>query len=336
MTQSVALLLYAGILGVLMDRWLMQATWQERSPRSALFLWHATALGVLTSLGWAMILLAHDAAEHGFAAVLRADKSLLHAAYAGPGEIPWYWNLSLVLVICGLVAASVVAIRRLVLMRRVSGSHHLAATRMLVISLADEPDNVVGVVDTVMPAIYCLGAGGRRHLRIHVTTGALRLLDDEELRAAVTHERGHLNRHHHRTLVVVDALSAAVGWMGLLRSYPSSVRRLIELEADDYAAARCGRLTVARALLAMSTSRDADLGPATSHSWIGGDPARRIRRLVHNGPMRRDAARLVCGVGATLLVLTPLASSVGPALSLIGTAGVVSQHNEPAPGFDHH
>ena len=336
MTQSAALLLYAGTLGLLVDRWLARATWQERWPRAALLMWHATALGVLAALAWAMTLLAHDAAEHVFAAVLRADKSLLHAAYAGPGEIPWYWNLSLVLVISGFAAASVVAVKRLVLMGRVSSSHRLAATRRLAIPVPDGPDHVVGVVDSVVPAIYCLGTGGRGHLRVHVTTGALGLLDDEELEAAITHEHGHLNKRHHRTLVAVDALSAAVRWLGLLRSYPSSVRRLIELDADDYAAARCGRLTVARALLAMSASPCPDPAPGTSHSLVGGDPARRIRRLLQSGPARPAPPRLTSVVGAILIVLTPFAASLGPAVSLSGTAGVVSHHNEPAPGFDHH
>ena len=336
MTLSAGLLLYACLLGVVLDRLLARAAWPERSPRAALWLWHATASGVIGALTWALILFAHDAAEHVFAAVLSADKSLLHAAYAAPGEVPWYWNLSLALVIGGLITASVVASRRLLAMRRTSASHHLAVSRLLAIPSPEGSDDIVGVVDTVMPAVYCLGTAGHGDLRIHVTSGALKLLTDNELQAAVAHERGHLHNRHHRTLVVVDALAAAVKWFGLLRSYPAAVRRLIELEADDYAAARCGRLAVAGALLSMSASPSSSAAPSTAHSWTGGDPARRIRRLIQCGPTRPDPAGTVSVLASMLLVLTPFVSSLGPAVSLSGTEGVVSHHNEPAAGFDHH
>ena len=336
MTLSAGLLLYACLLGLVLDRVLARAAWPHRSPRAALWLWHATASGVLGALTWAMILFAHDAAEHVFAAVLGADKSLLHAAYAAPGEVSWYWNLSLALVLGGLITASVVASRRLLAMRRTAASHHLAVTRLMTVPAPDGSGNVVGVVDTAMPAVYCVSAAAPGHPQILVTSGALSLLTDQGLQAAVAHEHGHLHNRHHRTLVVVDALAAAVRWFGLLRSYPAAVRRLIELEADDYAAARCGRLAVAEALLSMSASPSSSAAPSTAHSWTGGDPARRIRRLIQGDPTRPHPAGTVSVLASMLLVLTPFASSLGPAVSLSGTAGVVSHHNEPATGFDHH
>jgi Zn-dependent protease with chaperone function len=328
--------LYAGFVGWCVDRSLSRATWTQHSPRAALWLWHATACGVLGAIAWAMILLAHDAAEHAFAELLGADKALLHAAYAVPREIPWYWNLTLVVLLTGLVKIVVAGLRGLLEMRRTTSFHQLATTHSRKVPAPDGSHEVVGVVDTAMSAVYCLGSRRTGSPQIQVTTGALELLDEQELQAAVAHERGHLKNHHHMVVLLVESLATSVAWTGLLRSYPAAVRQLVELEADDHAARRCGRVTVARALLAMGSSPSLDPGAPTAQSWTGWDPARRIRRLIDPGPQRRGVTCLASVLGSTMLVLTPLAASLAPALSLSGTSGAVSHHNEPLVGFDHH
>jgi beta-lactamase regulating signal transducer with metallopeptidase domain len=82
--------------------------------------------------------------------------------------------------------------------------------------------------------------------RIVVSSGLLRGLDAGERRAVLAHERAHLAHRHHLHHTIAHLAAAA---NPLLYRLPAAVALSTERWADEAAAARCRRDTVADALL---------------------------------------------------------------------------------------
>lgn len=331
------LLVYAGLLGWVGDTVLARASWPSAAPRLALWLWHATGAGVLLAVGWALVLLAHDVMEHGFAWLFRADKTLVHLAYAPQTEVPSYWNAAIVVLMTGLGVCLLAAWRRTRTERAAAASHDVAVWDQLRVVTAQGAAQTVGVCQSAVPLIYCL-PGRHASGRIRVTTGALDALDHEQLLAAVEHEQAHITCRHHIQLLFADSAVAALKWSRLLRHYPHAVRDLVEYQADDCAAKRHGSRTVAGALLNMCT---AGSGPAPAGaSWTGGTPATRIKRLLNTtGARPRTVLRGALAGAALLLPVTPFVAAMAPAMAVANTGTtLVSHHNEiePTVDFDHH
>jgi len=117
------------------------------------------------------------------------------------------------------------------------------------------------VLDAAQPAVYCVPG---RPPTIILTTGALTVLDPEQLTAVLAHERAHLSGRHHLLLAITRSLAAAVPLIPLFTRGTSAVARLAEMRADDIAA-RHGRRPLLTALLAMaSTSAPTASAPTTS------------------------------------------------------------------------
>ena len=329
---------YAGTLGWLGDYLLARASWTSAAPRLALRLWHATAVGVLLALGWGMMLLAHDVMEHGFAWLFRADKTRVHLAYAPGVEVPSYWNATIGLILVVVGAGVVAAVRRARTERDAAALHDMAVAERLMVTNACGEIHRVGMCHSPVPLIYCLPTGGHSG-RIRVTTAALDLLAREELLAAIEHEQAHIDCRHHRQLMFADCIIAALRWTRLLRHYPQAVRELVEYQADDHAAKRYGRRTVARALLTMCSAGTDQAAPAGA-SWTGGKPAVRIKRLLMSRHQRPRT--LLRGIGIGVVVLFPVApcvAAIAPALALANTqtAPVTSHIEAPSTAsFDHH
>nr|WP_241266460.1 M56 family metallopeptidase [Streptomyces scabichelini] len=171
------------------------------------------------------------------------------------------------------------------------------------------------------PAAFCIPGAGSRS-RIVVTTAARDLLSPDQLAATLEHERAHLRLRHHHAILAADVVTAALGWTGLLRPYADQVRRLAEMAADDRAAHKYGRRTVASALLEMC-SAPAVPPPAASGTlaMTGPDPAERIRRLISapSGAGSPLVGALAWAATATALAL-PMVLALGPALLLANTA----------------
>ncbi len=337
MVTVVWLLLYAALLGWVGDSVLARAAWPSAAPRLALGVWHATAAGVLLALGWALVLLAHDVMEHGFAWLFRADKTLVHLAYAPETEVPSYWNATILVLFIGLGVCLFAAWRRMRTERAATATHDVVVSQRLRIVTAQGAAHIVGVCRSAVPLIYCL-PGRYASERIRVTTGAIDALGHEELLAAIEHEQAHITSRHHIQILVADCAVTALRWSRLLQHYPQAVRELVEYQADDYAAKQHGSRIVAGALLTMCT---AGPGPAPAgSSWTGGTPAVRIRRLLErNGTQPRMLLRGLLIGAALLLPVTPSVAAVAPAFAVANTeTAPVSHHNEAAftSDFDHH
>jgi Zn-dependent protease with chaperone function len=99
------------------------------------------------------------------------------------------------------------------------------------------------VVD--VPDLHAYAVPGRPG-RIVVSRGLLRLLDAEQRRAVLAHERTHLIHRHHMHHTVARLAAAA---NPLLSRLPAAVALSTERWADEYAAATSTRGTVAEALV---------------------------------------------------------------------------------------
>lgn len=107
------------------------------------------------------------------------------------------------------------------------------------------------VLDAARPAVYCVPG---RPPTIVVTSGALAVLNTEQLTAVLAHERAHLAGRHHLLLAVTRSLAAVAPFVPLFARGAAEVARLAEMRADDAAARRAGgqgRRTLLTALLAM-------------------------------------------------------------------------------------
>lgn len=162
------------------------------------------------------------------------------------------------------------------------------------------------VLDDPRPVAYCVPG---RPAAIVLTTGALALLDDAQLTAVLAHERAHLSGRHHAIVMAARALAAAVAGVPLFTRGAAEVARLAEMAADDAAARRAGRGTLAAALLAIGTGTAVPSALLAAASYAV--PAR-VERLLH----RTHPARAVA-VGVTLAVMLVAAAAMPPAITAL-------------------
>ena len=152
------------------------------------------------------------------------------------------------------------------------------------------------------PVAYCLPG---RPATIVLTTGALAVLDAEQLSAVLAHERAHLAGRHHLLTALTRGLGALFPAVPLFTAGPRQVARLAEMCADDTAARRGGRRPLVAALLAMGTGAPVPV-PAlgvTSPATLA-----RVERLTAPSGRARSAAYRLGLAAVTLLLLA------GPAL----------------------
>jgi Zn-dependent protease with chaperone function len=157
------------------------------------------------------------------------------------------------------------------------------------------------VLDAAQPVAYCVPG---RPATIVVSSGALAVLDQGQLGAVLAHERAHLAGRHHLVIAVTRASTAALPGVPLFARGAEHVARLAEMCADDTAARRSGRGTLAAALLTMAT------GAAVPAHALGASAcavAARLQRLVEEpGPAARIRYGLALASVTVLLALAPV------------------------------
>jgi Zn-dependent protease with chaperone function len=289
---AVVLLLFAAAAPAVAGRWLPGAAWPSRAPRAGIAAWLAGSLSVVFSLVLAGLILAVPCMPAGAdPAMLRACLALLRAQYASPagaaaglaggalmitvlGRVTWYY--------CSAAASA----------RRCRARHD----DVLAVIARPGPAADVRIIDSGHPAVYCLP--GRR--RIVLTTGALDCLDGRQLDAVLAHERAHLSGRHHLVLRLAAAMERAFPRVRFFAAGAEQIAYLVEVTADDAAARRAPRLTVAAALLAVAAAGI----PAGALGAGGSAAARRIERLIAPPlPGSRARRAVACAALATVTVL---------------------------------
>lgn len=117
---------------------------------------------------------------------------------------------------------------------------------------ADDHDVVVVPTDTLL----AFTPGGRSN-QVILSSGLVRVLDDQELALVLNHELSHLRRRHHRYLAIAAVVEAALGWLPFTRSSAWVLRLGVERWADEDATGNdsAARHVLHRALLAASGVR---------------------------------------------------------------------------------
>ncbi|MDJ0341046.1 M56 family metallopeptidase [Streptomyces sp. H10-C2] len=292
---------YVALLCTLAPRLLRSARWAERAPRLGIAAWQVLGVAALSSAVMAGLALVVPTVRISadLAGLLHACVMALRAQYASPG---------------GAAAGAAGAVLALAVLGRTAYCLGAAVLRVArertqhreVLDLVGRPDAGRGLVvlDHDEPLVYCLPG---RHRRTVITTGALRALDDAQVEAVLAHERAHLAERHDAVLAWAGALARAFPRVPLFCNAEAEVARLVEMRADDVAAARAGRLTTAAALLAVAASGSPYPVPAAALAAGGSTAARRVHRLIEPhrplGRARATAGSLAVAVAIALPVL---------------------------------
>lgn len=157
------------------------------------------------------------------------------------------------------------------------------------------------VLDVPQPAAYCVPG---RPAAIVLTSGALALLEPEQLTAVIAHEKAHLAGSHHLLVTLMRSLRAVLPGVPLFTRAPAEVTRLTEMLADDAAARRSGRPALVGALLALGTGTPV---PSRALAAAAGDVTARVQRLLQpasSSPRARN--RLALAAVTVLLAVTPV------------------------------
>ncbi|MGE4426373.1 MAG: M56 family metallopeptidase [Solirubrobacteraceae bacterium] len=155
-----------------------------------------------------------------------------------------------------------------------------------------------------------LAAAGFRKPRIVVTAGALVHLDDQELAAAIAHERGHIRRGHRYLLLFAELNAAVARQIPGTRMALAHVRLHAERDADAWALRNAhDRFALASAICKAALSRTTP--PAATALGGAGGTEQRIDELIAPAPataLLTDRALLVISVSGAIAMMASLAT----------------------------
>ncbi|MFD8703186.1 M56 family metallopeptidase [Kitasatospora sp. NPDC059648] len=292
--MTLALLgLHLAVTGVLLPRRLAGSARLQARPALGAALW----LALMTSFTVALVLTGHHAVEpaaHEPAGLIGLLPHLEPTGPVLPHTHDWWLLATAGAVLAALVAA--VGVRAGRARRR-----HRAV--LDVVAVRDRRWGAL-VLEHAHPTVYCLP--GRRS-RVVLSRGALRLLDERQLAAAVAHEHGHIRGRHHLFRLPADTFALLFGPLPLARLGRAEVALLLEMAADDAVLAKVSRGELASALCALATSGatpDGTLAVASTGVLA------RVRRLARPGTGRRR--RLAWWLGLLTLPALPYLLACAP------------------------
>ena len=176
--------------------------------------------------------------------------------------------------------------------------------------------------DEVVVAVTALGRP-----RIVLSAAALGVMDPDELRASVAHERGHLRRRHRPLLLLGSVLSALARLLPWTRAAERELAFHLERDADEFAVRETrDPLALASAICKAAQSR----APA----WTGlagrGPVSSRLALLVDGCPPRSAVVERAATALAALLAVMTLAIAVTvPAWISASPAAAAQPVSEP-------
>lgn len=287
---------------------------QRVPPITAIVLWLSSlALRALTGVLAAIYLLYFLPRTHLFNALTHWCLDLAFSPASVELHVEGHGLADLALFVPGLALAGSLLHICIHTMRGAYAARHLVAHE----SLGDGPRGslIVSGPDVLF------AVAGLAHPRIVVSAGALACLDDEELGAALDHERGHIVRRHR----VVMLLAIACGALG--RAVPGTkpaIRELafhLERDADRWSLRqRNDRLALASVICKAATA-DLSLRPALI--GLGGPGVReRLGQLLDDQPTRtaRPIAAALNGLAVAMLLCTLFLAAAVPTTAVAGVA----------------
>ena len=305
MILAACLLVATGGVLVFGPSWLQRVTSRSRSPLATLVAWQMAAWTTVLAVLFAAALVAIP----GLAVAARLPANV-ESCLVVLRSVPNPADDGIVQILAA--AALVVMVLRLswCAARGAALNHRNRARHRALLGLVGTPDAELGahIVADPAPVAYCLpGRGGR----VVFTSGALTKLDVGQRVAVLAHERAHLRGRHHLLVASASTLTRAFPRLSLFRHAHARTCELVEMRADDLASRRCGRASVAGALLALADMKQT----TTVLAATAVTTADRIERLLHDAPPCPPARvrRAVSGAA--------MASMVAGSPILLATAG---------------
>ena len=222
------------------------AKWAYRRPTLGLLVWQFVALVGGTSMIGSLVLL--GAAT--FANDLQ-DAANGMARFVTHNELPEGSSVWSLLALSGalfLAAHLLMNLLVTVLYAERERTRHAQLVTLLSEPMSDRPGT--RLIDTPAPVAYCL-PGALTSITV-LSAGLIELLDDEELRAVIEHERAHLRLRHDIILILFTAWKVSLPWLPTARNASREVALLLEMHADDQALAHVSRGSLARAITIVS------------------------------------------------------------------------------------
>jgi Zn-dependent protease with chaperone function len=313
MITTAVLLGYAAAMGWLAPVPLARLTGGspgDHAPRLAIATWLAAIATVLVAVAAAIALLIRDTVT-GWPAFARNFCQTVSGRNCPPQVYrSAIYELSLAVITVAVTLAIAFLAWRYA--RRLRGARRRTLAHGRAVRIAARPGPALDgqpsgavVLRADRPAAYCVPG---RPGTIVLTTGALEVLEPDELEAVLAHERAHLAGRHHLLTGLTKGLASVVP---LFNKGAAEIVRLTELRADDVASLGRGRATLARALLTMATGASFPV-PARALAAIppgGGAITARVRRLLTPAPR---SARLwhATALAAAIVAVVALPSAL--------------------------
>lgn len=310
MSEALVLVSFALGMGTGGAAALRRARWTRSLPRLGVAAWQALSLSVLVALLLAGVTVVVPSVfvSANLAEWLDACVLALRAQYATPGgallnAIGATATLGLIGRVGYLLITGMRAARR-------ARQEHLDQ-----LNLAARRDTRLGVLIVEHPAAaaYCLPGRART---VVLTSAAISALDDRELAAVLAHERAHMRGRHDLVAVSAEALARTLPFLPVFRWAREESARLVEMIADDDAAAGADRLTVACALVRLAEGSV----PAVALGAADVAALARVHRLLEPAQRIGLARRTVITGILALTVVIPVAIAAGPAVAATRTA----------------
>ncbi|MEU9581479.1 M56 family metallopeptidase [Streptomyces chilikensis] len=262
-------------VGALLPKALASSHWAHRTPRTALVVWSVLALSLITSLSLAFLQLLLPAADsHQLSRFVEsciffdgADcPPLTLSSPADAGIRVW---AAFAAAAVAPVAFTAVLVREFLSAKRRRARHG----ELLRLVGSRQPELRATVLQHDAPAVYCLPG---RAPQVVVSSGALRVLTEQQLAAVLEHERAHIAGRHHLLIAAAAAFGTAFPGLPLAHLVRTEVPLLLEMTADDRALRRCSRGTLATALYVVAS------GQAPHSAVAAGGPSAvlRVRRIL--------------------------------------------------------
>ncbi|MEE1735881.1 M56 family metallopeptidase [Streptomyces sp. BE147] len=304
MSAAVVLAGYALLAGVVVPAVLSRARWPHRAPAAAVLAWQGLMVTFVVSTALAVyhLVVSEHHVHEGFLGLLSAcglaPGALAGDSWASGGE-------ALLLAPAAVVLLPSASLVRTALLTRRARSRHLD---LLTLVGSPAPEYGATVVEHGVPAVYCLPG---RSCRVVVTRGALDVLSEEQLRAVLEHERGHLVGRHHLLRMETEAFARAFPGLPLARHAREQTALLLEMAADDVALRSHPREVLAAAMCEVAGGRT----PRAALGAAGPDSAGaliRLRRVLLPQPEPHRVTWLGIVAASVLAPLLPLFLACGP------------------------
>ena len=295
------LLAYATIVGTLGQRWLLARRWTTRAPLLGIWMWQSLTASVLVAAVLAGLTVAVGVMPFGneAAELLHTCWLAIRERYSTPGGAA--------VASAGLLTAAAILARLALCLareaREISRCRRRQRRQLVLLAAPDAPRVVV--MPDQRSLVYCLPG---RHGIIVCTTAVQALLDVQQLRAVLAHERAHLRERHDLPLFGAATLRAAFPFVPAFRQAEAEIRQLVEMRADDVAVADHPPRTLAAALVLLADARV----PSSALGAGGSSALSRFDRLLE--PRRRLGRRGVpIAVAGLLLTVFPVLVAALPA-----------------------